>query len=162
MDIHDNIPGSIKIKGEKYAVSLPDFGYQIYSDGTTIWNYMEDGNQVTISDIDDAGSDLMDPANLFNIYEKGFQSKFVEEKNVDGKAVYVIDLLPETDEHDVEEIRININKSTMMLQSAKMLSTDGNTYGINITKLETNTELTDADLEFDSSKYNDLEVIDLR
>lgn len=162
MDIHDNIPGSIKIKGEKYAVSLSDFGYQIYSDGTTIWNYMADGNQVTISNIDEAGSDLMDPANLFNIYEKGFKSKFIEEKTLNGKTVYVIDLLPESDEHDVKEIRINIDKSTMMLQSASLLSTDGNTYGININKLETDTELTDADLAFDSAKYNDLEVIDLR
>lgn len=162
MDIHENIDGSIKIKGEKYVVALPDFGVHVYSDGSTIWNYMKEGNQVTISNIDDAGSDLMDPANLFNIYEKGFQSKFVEEKTENGTTVYVIDLLPETDEHDVEEIRITINKSTMMLQSASLLSTDGNTYGINVKKLETDTELAETDLAFKSENYPDLEIIDLR
>lgn len=162
IDIHENITGSIKIKGKKYAVSLPDFGSQVYSDGSTIWNYMEDGNQVTISNIDDAGSDLMDPANLFNIYEKGFQSKFVEEKTLNGKPVFVIDLLPETDEHDVEEIRININKSTMMLQSASLLSTDGNRYGIVIERLETDQNLADADLSFNANNFTDLVIIDLR
>ena len=162
MDIHDSFDGTIKIKGEKYVVTLPDMGMQFYSDGTSIWNYMQDGNQVTISDIEESGSDLMDPANLFNIYEKGFKSKFVEEKTLNGKTVYVIDLFPETDENDVEEIRIYINKSTMMLQSAKLLSTDGNTYGIDIKKLETDIDLPDSELTFNKDKYPDLEVIDLR
>ena len=162
MDIHENIDGNIKIKGKKYALSLPEMGYQVYSDGTTIWTYMKDGNQVTISDIDEAGNDLIDPANLFNIYEKGFQSKFVEEKTVDSKAIYVIDLIPETDEHDVKKITVSINKSTMMLQSAKMLNTDGNTYGINVKKMETDKDFPDSELSFNKDKYPDLEVIDLR
>ena len=162
MEIHEKIAGSIKIKGNKYAVVLPDMGVQIYSDGVTIWNYMKDGNQVTISNIEDGGNDLMDPANLFNIYEKGFQSKFIEEKTMDGKGVYVIDLFPETDEHDVDKITVFINKSTMMLQSAKLLSTDGNTYGINVKKMETDKEITDSELAFNKDKYPDLEIIDLR
>lgn len=160
MDIHENIDGSIKIKDKKYVLTLPEM--QIYSNGETIWNYMENGNQVTISNIDDTGSDLMDPANLFNIYEKGFQSKFVEEKTVDGKAVYVIDLFPETDEQDVVKITITINKSTMMLQSAQLLSTDGNTYGIDIKTLEPDKDIPDSELAFNPDNFSDLEVIDLR
>ena len=160
MDIHENIDGSIKIKGEKYVLTLPEM--QIFSNGESIWNYMENGNQVTISNIDDTGSDLMDPANLFNIYEKGFQSKFVEEKTVDGKAVYVIDLFPETDEQDVVKITITINKSTMMLQSAQLLSTDGNTYGIDIKTLEPDKDIPDSELVFNPNNFSDLEVIDLR
>ena len=162
MDIHENISGDIKIKGKKYQVSLSDMGVQIYSDGETIWNYMKDGNQVTISNIEDGGNDLMDPANLFNIYEKGFESKFVEENTVNGKTVYVIDLFPETDEHEVKKITINIDKSTMMLQSAKLQSTDGNTYGIDIKKMNTDIDLSDNELAFNKDKYPDLEIIDLR
>ena len=50
----------------------------------------------------------------------------------------------------------------MMLQSAKLLSTDGNTYGIDIKKLETDIDLPDSELTFNKDKYPDLEVIDLR
>lgn len=162
MDIHEKNEGNIKIKGKKYVVSIPNSGFQIYSDGTTIWNYMKNGNQVTVSNIDDSGSDLMDPANLFNIYEKGFQSKFVEEKTQDGKAVYVIDLFPETDEQDVKKITVIIDKASMMIHSARLSSTDGNIYGVDVKKLETNLDLPDSDFVFDESKYPDLEVIDLR
>ena len=38
---------------------------KVFSDGATIWNYMKDGNQVTISTIEDAGNELMDPSSLF-------------------------------------------------------------------------------------------------
>jgi outer membrane lipoprotein-sorting protein len=162
MDIHEKNEGSIIIKGKKYVVSIPESGYQIYSDGTTIWTYMKNGNQVTISNIDDAGNELVDPANLFNIYEKGYKSKFVEEKILDGKALYIIDLFPETDDQDVKKITVNIDKATMMIHSARLSSTDGNIYGIDIKKLETNQDLPDSDFIFDKSKYPDLEVIDLR
>ncbi|MDB4584843.1 outer membrane lipoprotein carrier protein LolA, partial [Draconibacterium sp.] len=82
MEIDEKNQGSIKIKGQKYCVELPDVGMKMISDGTTLWNYMKDGNQVTISNLEDTGNDLMDPSSLFTIYEQGFKSKFVEEKKV--------------------------------------------------------------------------------
>ncbi len=94
MEIDEKNEGSIKMKGQKYVVELPDLGVKVYSDGSTIWNYMKDGNQVTISNIDDESSELMDPASLFNIYEKGFNSKFIGEKNEDGKHYIKLNLIP--------------------------------------------------------------------
>ncbi len=79
-----------------------------------------------------------------------------------AKHVYVIDLFPETDDQDVKKITVNIDKATMMIHSARLSSTDGNIYGIDIKKLETNQDLPDSDFIFDKSKYPDLEVIDLR
>ena len=54
---------------------------------------MEDGNQVTISSIENEGSELMNPSALFSIYEKGFKSKYIGEKSVNGKVYYEIELL---------------------------------------------------------------------
>ncbi len=162
MDVHEKNEGNIKIKGKKYVVSIPKSGFLIYSDGTTIWNYMENGNQVTISNVDDSDNGLLDPANLFNIYEKGFKSKFIEEKSVEGKPMYIIDLFPETDEQDIKKITVTIDKSSMMLHSARLASTDGNIYGIEIKNMEPNKDLPDSDFVFNKDKYPDLEVIDLR
>ncbi len=162
MDIDERNEGTIKLKGKKYVVDLPETGITVYSDGETVWNYMEQGNQVTVSTIEDAGSELMDPSSVFSIYEKGFQSKFIAEKNVDGKAVYQIDLFPEEDIYDVSKITIEINKSTMMIQSALLLGTDENVYGIVVKKMKTNQDIPDSDFHFEESNYPDVEVIDLR
>ena len=162
MSINEKNDGSIKLKGQKYIVDLPGAGMKVYSDGKNSWTYMKQGNQVTISSIEDSGSELMDPSSLFSIYEKGFTSKFVAEKNLAGKTVYQIDLFPDKKEFDVSKISIEINKATMMIQSAQLFGTDGNVYGIVVKKMETNKDFPDSDFVFDAKKFPDVEVIDLR
>ena len=143
MSINETNDGSIKLKGQKYLVDLPGAGIKVYSDGKTNWSYMKQGNQVTISTIEDSGSELMDPSSLFSIYEKGFTSKFIAEKTVTGKVVYQIDLFPDKKEFDVSKITLEINKSTMMIQSAQLHGTDGNLYGLVVKKIETDKDFPD-------------------
>jgi outer membrane lipoprotein-sorting protein len=162
MSINEKNDGAIKLKGQKYFVDLSGAGVKVYSDGKTNWSYMKQGNQVTISTIEDSGSELMDPSSLFSIYEKGFTSKFIAEKNVGGNPVYQIDLFPDKKEYDVSKISIEINKTTMMIQSAQLYGTDGNIYGIVVKKMETNKDFPDAEFTFDARKFPDVEIIDLR
>jgi len=154
--------GSIKLKGNKYVVEIPGAGLKVFADGKTSWNYMKNGNQVTIATIDESSSELMDPSSVFTIYEKGFKSKFIAEKTVDGKPVYQIELYPDKTEFEVSKITIEINKSTSMIQSALLNGTDGNTYTIKVNKFESNKEIPDAEFIFDAKKYPGVEIIDLR
>jgi len=162
MGIHEKNEGAIQLKGQKYVVDLPDVGMKVYSDGETLWNYMADGNQVTISNIEDSGSDLMDPSSIFSIYEKGFESKYTGTKNKDGKTLYQIELYPDTDEHDVSKIMLYIDKSTMMIDSAVLHGIDDNLYGIEVTSMNTKTELPDSHFTFNPDNHGDIEVIDFR
>jgi len=162
MSINEKNDGSIKLKGQKYFVDIPGAGIKVYSDGKTSWNYMKQGNQVIISTIDEDSGELMDPSSLFSIYEKGFTSKFVAEKTVGGKVVYQIDLYPDKKEYDVSKITIEINKANMMIQSAQLFGTDGNIYGIVVKKLETDKDFPDTEFTFDTRKFPDVEIIDLR
>lgn len=162
MDINEQNEGSIKVKGQRYVVLLPGVGVEVYSDGNTVWNYMKDGNQVTITNVDDSGSELMDPTSIFSIYERGFRSKFIGEKNEDGKTIYQIELYPDSDEYQVEKIELFIEKTTMMLEKATLFGTDDNLYAILVKKMETNQDFPDAIFVFDKSKHGDVEEIDLR
>ncbi len=162
MEIDERNDGSIKIKGQKYCVELPDIGITVFSDGVTLWNYMKDGNQVTVSNIEDESSELMDPSAIFSIYEKGFDSKFVAEKKVGGKTVYQIDLFPDSDEHDVSKITLLIDKATLMIHSALLYGTDENLYGIEVKKFVPNKDFPDSEFVFNASKYGDVEIIDFR
>jgi outer membrane lipoprotein-sorting protein len=164
MEIDEKNEGSIKLKGQKYSVDLPDVngGIKVFSDGTTLWNYMTNGNQVTISNVEDEGSELMDPSAIFSIYEKGFDSKFVSEKIVGNKTLYQIDLFPDTEEHEVSKISVSINKATMMIDSAILYGTDDNLYVIEVKKMEPNKDLSDSEFVFDANKFDDVEIIDFR
>lgn len=162
MEIDEHNAGTIKVKGQKYAVKLPDLGVEVFSDGTTIWNYMKDGNQVTISSVEDESSELMDPSSIFSIYERGFRSEYVGEVEENGKTLYRIDLFPDSDEYDVTKIEVSIDKNTMMLSSATLYATDENLYTIEVKKMDTGQNFPDSDFVFDAGKYGDVEVIDFR
>jgi len=162
MDIHEKNEGAIKIEGEKYVVDLPAIGVRVISDGSTVWNYMEDGNQVTISDQEDQDSELMDPSSIFSIYEKGFKSKLAREKKEGNKILYQIEMYPGKKEHDISKIVLYIDKANMMIDSADFYGTDGNLYGIEVKSMETNLNLPDSFFVFNASEYSDLEVIDFR
>jgi outer membrane lipoprotein-sorting protein len=154
--------GSIVLKGKKYHVELPDLGLKIYSDGKTVWNYMENGNQVSITNIDNTSQELLDPSSLFKIYEQGYNFKYIEEKTVSGKILYFIDLFPQAVDKDFTKLTLAINKATMMIHSALMNGKDGNLYGIEVTDLKTDLPVTESEFTFDPSKYKDIEVIDFR
>jgi outer membrane lipoprotein-sorting protein len=162
MEIFEQNEGSIKLKGQKYVVDLPDIGVKVFSDGKTIWNYMSDGNQVTISNLEDGSSELMDPSSVFTIYEKGFQSKYAGEKTIENEKVHQIELFPDTDAYEVSKILLSISEDDKMIKSALLYGTDGNTYGIEVKKMDTQTELPDSFFVFNTSDYGDVEVIDFR
>lgn len=162
MDINERNEGSIKLKGQKYVVDLPDLGVKVFSDGKTLWNYMEDGNQVTISNLEDGGSELMDPSSIFTIYEKGFQSKYAGEKNLGNETVHQIELFPDSEEYEVSKILLSVGQSDKLIKSALLYGTDGNIYGIEVKKMDTQTELPDSYFVFNSADYSDVEVIDFR
>jgi outer membrane lipoprotein-sorting protein len=162
MDINERNEGTIKLKGQKYVVDLPDIGVKVFSDGKTLWNYMEDGNQVTISDMEDGGSELMDPSTVFTIYEKGFQAKYIGEKTTGNEIVHQIELFPDSEEHEVSKILLSISKADKMIKSALLYGTDGNIYGIEVKKMDTQTELPDSYFVFKAGDYGDVEIIDFR
>ena len=171
MDINESNEGTIKVKGKKYNLKMKglkgssqeaDVIIEVFSDGTTLWNYMKEGNQVTISDIDDEGNELLDPSSIFTIYERGFKSEFVSEAKLGGKSVYQINLFPDSDEHDVTKIEVAIDKATMMIASAVLHATDENLYRIVVNKLVTDKDFPDADFVFNKANYADVEEIDFR
>lgn len=162
MDMYEENEGTLQLKGQKYVVSLPDIGVKVYSDGKTLWNYMKDGNQVTISNLEDGGSELMDPSTVFTIYEKGFRSVYTGEKKEGNNAYHQIELFPDSPEYEVDKILLSIDKSDDMIKSATLYGIDGNLYGVDVHKMETGKPLPDAYFVFNPKEYGDLEIIDFR
>lgn len=162
MDIFEKNEGMLELKGQKYRVDLPDVGVKVYSDGETLWNYMEDGNQVTISTLEEGGSELMNPSSVFTIYEKGFRSKYAGEKKEGNKTFHQIELFPDSPEYEVDKIVISIDSKENIIKSALLHGTDNNLYGVEVTNLDTNKPIPDSYFVFNPKEYQDIEVIDFR
>jgi outer membrane lipoprotein-sorting protein len=161
-NVKDKNVGSIVLKGKKYKLNIPQLGTQITCDGKTIWTYMTNSNEVTIANLDDATDELMDPAKIFTIYEKGFNYKFLSETVDAGVPVYNIELTPQKPSGDIQKIKLMIDKQKMLIHGAVMNGKDGNIINVIVTQLKTDGVYTDSDFVFDSKKFKGIEVVDMR
>src|SRR3989304_2588139 len=113
----DSFEGEIFIKDNKFKLIFP--GNEIYSDGNTLWQYMADLNEVTITEKDkEDDSFLSNPKNIFTVYKDEFKYKFNKEYAENGKQLYEIDLFPQKlEESNYSRIRIKIVKTDLQLYS---------------------------------------------
>jgi outer membrane lipoprotein-sorting protein len=161
-NIHEKSTGSIILKDKKYKLNVPQLGLQVTCDGKTIWTYMQNSNEVSISNLDENTDDLMDPSKIFTIYERGFNYKFAGESIDAGVPVYSIDLTPQKPNGDIQKIRIMIDKQKMLIRAANMTGKDGNKYDVSVSQFKTDGVYKDSDFVFDPKKYKDIEVVDMR
>lgn len=161
-NIKDKSEGSIVLKNKKYKLNIPQMGMQVTCDGKTIWSYMVNSNEVTISNLDEATDDLMDPSKIFTIYEKGFNYKFLNEGIDAGVPVYNIELSPQKPSGDIQKIKLIIDKQKMLIHGAVMDGKDGNTIIVLVTQYKTDGTYSDSDFVFDQKKYKGVEVVDMR
>ena len=154
--------GTIVLKNKKYKLSIPKMGLQVICDGKTIWTYMVKSNEVNISNLDESTDELMDPAKIFTIYEKGFNYKYAGESVDGGVPVYNIDLSPQKPTGEIQSIKLMIDKQKMLIHGANMTGKDGNKYNVVINQFKTDGVYKDLDFVFDTTKYKGVEVVDMR
>ena len=170
----DTKSGFMFIKGDKYKLVMS--GTEIFTDGTALWQYTKDINEVTINEVEEnAESIVSNPTKIFELYKSGFKYRLKEEisasvkTKVDGKVTsakkqcYVIDLYPEKPGTvEYHTIRLIIDKANTQIASIDIMFKNGTDQIIEITEYKPNTPMPDNLFTFDASKYPGVEINDMR
>lgn len=170
----DTKSGFMFIKGEKYKLIMS--GTELFTDGTALWQYSKDINEVTINEVEeDAESIVSNPTKIFELYKNGFKYRLKGEASMsvkvkaDGKVTtakktcYTIDLYPEKPATvEYHTIRLVIDKATTQIASITIMFKNGTEQIIEITEYKPNTPMPDSLFKFDPSKYPGVEVNDMR
>jgi outer membrane lipoprotein carrier protein len=152
--------GTVWMKGNKYRVSFG--GQEIFSDGTTVWNYDKSTNEVTINNVDASGTALT-PQKLFtNFYDKDFLYLLNGEKKVGAKTLQEIEMTPTDKSKPFHKVYLQVDKSAKTIYSTKVLENGGNRYTYTVSNMKTNGALADNQFAFDKKKYPGVEEVDLR
>lgn len=161
--INETQAGKVTMMGKK-KYKLEVAGQEIMSNGETVWTFIKDVGELQISDIPEESEEdgnIMNPANAFHMYKKGFKYKYEGTATVDGQAVEVIKMYPmNPDGKNFHTIIVNVNTATMELVSMVVKGKDGNEYTYRLKNFKANIPVTDADFEFDEDRADD--IIDLR
>lgn len=152
--------GTLMMKGTKYRVSF--IGQEIFCNGTTVWNYDKNANEVTISKLDASGG-MITPQKLFtNFYDKDFRYVLNGEKKVGTKTIQEIEMTPLDKSKPFHKVYVQVDKAAKSIYSTKVLENAGNRYTYTVSTMKTNAALTDSQFTFDKSKYPGVEEVDLR
>ena len=154
--------GWVALKGKNYRLHMPALNMDVYSDGTAVWSYLTESNEVNITENEPDSDAALNPANLFTIYEKGFQYTYAGEDNAAGKPTFMIDLVPENKKKEYTKVRLFVDKTKYQIVKAISYNKDGNIYTLVLKTMKTNQELATDFFKFDQAKYPKVQVNDMR
>lgn len=156
-EINEKFEGRIIVMKNKFKFNMES--HEVINNGVTVWTFLKDDNEVTISDFDPEEQEIS-LSNIFNIYKNGYKYLFLDNESTGANDV--IDLVPEDLEKTFYKIRMTIKKGTSDLQSFKIFDKSGSRYLYKIKKFKVDTSITANDFTFDENAYPDVEIIDFR
>lgn len=153
--------GKITIQGEKYRLIF--MGAQSFFDGQTLWSYLEEVNEVNISEPEQNDNDIFSkPQEIFTIYDRDFKYQLIDQYNENDISVAIVDLYPFDIDEDYSRIRLEVNTDKYQLQSVTIFGKDGSHYIIKFFNYKTNIDLDSTYFTFNKADYPNVEVIDMR
>ncbi len=156
--INESLTGTITVKGNKYHLKTQ--GQEIYNDHKTVWTFLDDANEVTITSYDEA--DGLNPTDIFDIYKNGYKYVVMEDVKVKGRVHKVIDLVPNDKNLQFFKVRLTIDKENYSLASWNIFEKNGRVHSYKIADFQPNVSVTDSDFQFNKTKHPNVEEVDLR
>lgn len=158
--LNEVFEGEITVSGDRYMLKTEE--REIINDGTTVWTYLPDFNEVNVEDyLPD--EDEITPSSIFDEYKNGYKYIWMENTKEQGMDSDVIDLIPD-DAVNAQffKIKMVISSKDRTLLKWTMYEKQGNKYIYTISDFDDTVVVSDAMFKFDKSKYPGVEIVDLR
>lgn len=155
----DVLNGKLWVKGNAFKINLG--GNEIICNGKDIWTYNAKQKECQLNEYV-AGSELFSPAQLFNLYDASFGYQIKEKKIVNGKNSTVVELIPANKKSSYFKIDVSLDDATKEITEAKVYEKNGVRYFYRPSNTIANTTLNAAFFTFDSGKYPNVHIEDLR
>ena len=153
--IYETMDGAAFMQGDAYRLLI--MGQEIICDGSTMWSYNADAQEVMISDVDDSeggGS----PLSIIESYYDNITAKIVDEAGTIKK--YEIKSLIGND--NFKKIIVTMDTNTLNIKDIHLFDNDDTEFVYVIKKFVTNQKLPTDFFTFKESDYPDAEIIDMR
>ncbi len=115
-----------------------------------------------MQDYDESSTGDLNPTQIYSLYERGYNYKFVKEQKQNGRTVEVVDLTPNTAKSAIATVQISVDKADKAIRSWAIIGKDGKRTTYTITKFVPNVDAPDSLFVFNKAKHPGVEVVDLR
>lgn len=156
--INESTNGTLLVSGNKYRLNIA--GQEIISDGKTLWTYLADSEEVQVNEVmEDEG---FSPNKLLSSYNDDYTSKKEDDIIKEGKTLIQLKLKPKNKDSNFDFVILLIDGSKMQLDSFIMHDFDDNIFSYELKQFVTDSDIPESSFIFDTSKYPNVEVIDMR
>lgn len=155
-----SINGKLKTRDKRFVLTT-SFATMNF-DGTNLYIYQPDVNEITISSPTESDVKDIDPTQIMSSYSEGFQIPQPEYKTENGKDIAIISLYPEDKSEDYFRLSLKVDTATNFPLQITTYGKNGMTNTIDILKIETNKNFSEKELLFDLQKYPKAQIIDIR
>ena len=145
--------GHAWLQGEAYKVDMAD--QQTISDGTTIWTYFVDAEEVMVSNASE-GTDNT-PLKVLTSLDKSYVATLT---GIDAKGIATVELANPAGQYKRVSLKINTKKTE--LKGADIYFEDGNKLVIDVEEMKFDQELGDKFFTFDTKNHPNVDMIDMR
>ncbi len=157
---NESYKGDLTVKNEKFRLVLG--GQEVFTDGKTMSTYIKESNEVNVQDYDRNETSELNPTQIYTIYKRGFDYRFLKEQKQGGRTLEVIELKPNREKSPIASIHISVDKADKSVRNWLIINKDGKRTTYTITKFTPNVNVPDSYFVFDKGKYPGVEVVDLR
>lgn len=158
MDINEKKTGSIIVSGDSYRIEME--GQIIICDGTSLWTYIVDSQEVMLSNLSDSEEDIS-PTKILTTYDENYKSSFDNDKKYKNSDIKKIDLKASEDK-GFQKLSLIVNSLDKSLESFSIYDMNGSVFTYHIIDLKPNIQLSDSTFKFITADNPDVEVIDMR
>ena len=153
--IYETMEGAGFMQGNAYKLHI--MGQDIICDGSTIWTYNADAEEVMISEADnsDGGGS---PLAIINAYYDNITAKYIEENG----SIKKIEAKPLMGDENLDKIILTLDSNSMEIKDLHVFDKNNNEFVYEITRFVTNQHLPADFFTFKAADYPDAEIIDMR
>lgn len=156
----ESMEGTIHMKGDKFVLLTP--GTSTWFNGKTQWTYIENTDEVNVSNPTGEELQFTNPALLLRMYKSGFTPFLKGESTAQsGKSAYDVELTPKK-KGDILKVELQIEKISSLPVRIAITTKQGVSTTIQISKFKAGVNHPDSFFTFKQSDYPNVEVVDLR
>lgn len=150
---------SISLEADRFFLETP--GVKTWFDGTTQWTYLEENQEVSVTNPTPEELQQINPYVLLNTYQSGYDLLLVA--NNQAKMFHEIRLTAQSEEQPLQRITLMLNKKTLHPIRIKMKPQGmAEEVDVVVTEYHTKKQFADDFFRFNPTSYPQAEVIDLR
>ena len=153
-EVSNNMKGFAYMKGEAYLLKID--GQEMISDGSTLWTYLIDEQEVMISEVSEDNNNS--PLAIINSFSENVNVRFEHCSDADLTHLFIT----ENEATTFKSISLYVKNKDLKIHEIDINNLDDSYLIYSVESFHTNQNLPDSMFFFDEKIHPHVEVIDMR